>query len=554
MNLSPQTLQLLFQLRLIWVGFMILSWLFWQWRKTSGAVFVSMLGLFLAGSYALVASSTQTMFWGMAGDESFIAAIFEHQAWGRLAADFSSHALPLFYPPLYFIIGGAVGIITHFNGIGIAKVMAIATLLIAPIIFYTLLRFWHKRDLTVEAAAITVALLMTALPFDATFLKPYEMLSGIALVITASGIVNAVWEQGRLSRNQWITAILTLGIIFCTFYFWFLLLAIAITAILIIGPKRKEMLATWVKLGITTLALSSWYWLPNVMSFVKFGYENWQPLFFVREDLNVFNPFSPVLSIFGAVIFCLAIFVMIRHRKLPQIKILTAFVLSAYLYLSINFISFYLHLRPMQPSKGFLFFAMPALILIASYGLQQLFKSSLKTVAPILIIIASLFTMPAIGLDSVKLVSQFDKNISYKFLGTPELNALFAIPDLRGKVLITSGMPELEARAPYQEYLTHNINLAHPALGFTLRHDFVTALTKSKNSDDFYQRLQSLPGQKIDALLLFHDKNNYYLYFWLDNFPDGGREEILKFDRSLIDSKYFEIMKTSDEFDLILMK
>lgn len=554
MNLSALTLELVLQLKMIWVGFMILTWMMWQWRKTSGLVFVTLFGIFLAGSYALVAASTQTMFWGMTGDEGFISAIFEHQSWGRLASDFTSHALPLFYPPLYFITGGLIGLLVHFNGIGLAKVMAVVTLFIAPIIFYGLFRYWHKKNITAEGAAVSVALLLTALPFDAMFLKPYEMLSGTAIIIISSGIILKLWEDGVLTRNQWLISAASLSILFSIFYFWFILLAIALVLMFIIGPRRKELFKTWLSLAGIIFIISSWYWYPNIASFVQYGYENWQPLFFIKDDLKIFLPFLSGLSIFGSVIFILTIFTVIWQAKNLLVRVLCSLIASAYLYQLINYLVYINGGRPMQPSKGYLFFAMPAIIMIAGYGIQQLSKSSLRILAPIIIIIASLFTMPALGLDSTRLIEQIDININYKFLRTLELNALFGIKDLKDKVLLTSGMPELEARAPYQEYLTHNINLAHPALGFTRRYDFISALTRSVNSDDFYQRLISMPGQKVDGLLLFHDTNNYYLYYWLDNFPNGGREEILSFDQSLINPNYFDIKKISDEYDLIIKK
>lgn len=533
---------------------MILTWLFWQWKKTSGLVFIVLLSFFLAGSYALVASSTQTMFWGMTGDETFIATIFEHQAWGRLAADFTSHSLPLFYPPLYFILGGLAGMLVHFNGIGLAKLMAAITLFIAPIIFYGLLRYWHKKNITAEGAVISVVLLMTALPFDAMFLKPYEMISGAAMIIICSGIILKLWEDWQLTRNQWLMAGISLSILFSIFYFWFSLLAISLTILFIIGPRRKELIKTWILLAGFVVLTSAWYWYPNISAFIQYGYENWQPLFFTNNDFRIFWPFSLDISIFGTLIFISAIVTMIWLRKNLLIRVLCALISSAYLYQLYNWIIYITGGHPMQASKGYLFFAMPAIILTAGYGLQQLTKSSLRTLAPIVIIIASLFSMPATGLDFPRLVSQINNNFNYKFLRTLELNALFGIKDLRNKVLLTSGMPELEVRAPYQEYLTHNINLAQPALGFTHRHDFVIALTKSVNAQDFTQRFQSLPGSKVDGLLLYHSQETYHLYYWLDNFPNGGREEILSFDRSLIDEKYFDVKNISDEYDLITYK
>lgn len=554
MNLSQQVLELVVNLKIIWVIFMILTWLFWQWRKTSGAVFVCLLGVFLASTYAMVAFSTQTMFWGMVGDEAFIARIFEHQAWGRLAADFTSHSLPLFYPPLYFIIGGLLGMIINFSGIGLAKVMATIILLIAPIIFYSLLRYWHKQDITPESAALTVALLLTALPFDAMFLKPYEMLSGIAMIIICSGILVHLWRDRNLTSGQWIFAAISLAVLFAVFYFWFILLTLSLILLFIVGPQRIELLKKWSLLGVIVFITSSWYWYPNISAFIQYGYENWQPLFFIKSDLNIFLPFFSGLSLLGSIIFICAIVFAIWQRKSMIIRALVMLISSAYLYQLINYLVYINGGRPMQPSKGYLFFAMPAIILVVGYGIQKLLKNNLKFFTPIIIIIASLFTLPAIGLDSPQLLTQLDKNINYKFLYTKELNALFEINNLRDKVLLTSGMPELEARAPYQEYLTHNINLAHPALGFTERYNYIQQLSQSKNPQEFADLYINAPRQTIDGMLLFHDEQKYYLYYWLDNFPDGGREEILSFDKGLIDYKYFEIKNISDEFDLIVKK
>lgn len=510
--------------------------------------------------YYLIAKDLPTMFWGLAGDESFIASLFEHQAYGHFFADLNYLGLPLFYPPLYFLLGGIVGKLFHLaNGIVIAKAMVLLVLAVAPLSFFALLKQQWRENYHWAYALLAAYLLLAVHNFDEIILKPYEFLSGGLAVIMFSYFFSRIIEKS-LKRRELIYVAIFCALLFSTFYFWLIIIALAGILFLIFERERKSLATNGIILIATTAILSSWYWLPNLLACLKFGYENWQPLYFVPGDFALFFPYFSDLSLLSVISGFSIISFFIYSKKDANVRSLLYLFLAGYMYQLVNILWFARGGRPMQASKAFLFFTIPTLVLASIPLLKEAAEKYIlpnkyrKQFIAAIIIVLYIYSPLGFFIQQPGIQKQLAADRAHIFKEQKLYESFKTIPDLSNKVFLTSGFPELEARLPYYNFISYNINLSHPAGQFTKRHDFILDLAKSKDAAEFYSKLKNNPFQKIDGLILYGDTENYYLYFWLDNYPNGGREEQVKIDKKIIDTALYNVNYTDKDYSILLMK
>jgi hypothetical protein len=538
----------------------IVFFLFTIWRRWNPWVLIIIISVSFAATYYFIATSSATMFWGLIGDETFIASLFEHQAYGRLFGDLNYLHLPLFYPPLYFIVGGIVGKLFNLgNGIIIAKAMTMIVLAAAPIIFFALIK-WQKRIVMPwQYAVLAVYLLIAVHDFDAIILKPYELISGGVAVLAAGSFFSDLIAK-QLTKKKLIIYAILFALVFATFYFWTILIAIAGILFLIFERQRKSLLINGLIIAASTLVLSSWYLVPNILSFIRTGYENWQPLHFVSSDFDIFFPYFHDLTLISIISGLGIISFAIYVKKDGYIRSLFYLFLAGYIYQLLNYVLQLSGGKPMQASKPFLFFTVPTLVLASIPLIKEIAEKYIlkhKFAIPFLasIIFALGLYSPAGFFIRDKVVqAQLLTNQKYQLKEISLYNALKSIPELNKKMFLTSGFNELEARLPYYNFIAHNIHLSHPAASFSKRYDYINDLAKSKDSQEFLNKLKSNSFDKIDGLILFGDQENYYLYFWLDNYPNGGREEVIKIPHRLINSVDYNIVYQNNDYSVLFIK
>ena len=95
-------------------------------------------------------------------------------------------------------------------------------------------------------------------------------------------------------------------------------------------------------------------------------------------------------------------------------------------------------------------------------------------------------------------------------------------------------MPEINAYLPLNYYIAHNASFSHQTSLFSKRLEKVENLTRLTSPDEFKNELSNLG---INALLLYFDRKNntYPIFFWVDNFPNGGKTIRLDLKPELID-------------------
>jgi len=277
------------------------------------------------------------------------------------------------------------------------------------------------------------------------------------------------------------------------------------------------------------------------------------------EELNLYLPFFS-LSVFG-VVSLIGLISIIIYRQETVIRILASILLACYVWQVSNAISIFFWQLSFLPYKPFLFLAGATWSLAGAYGLGKFLQPRLndkylKFVIFILgwLILTSQLIFGTFIYDT-KVRTQI-KNI--KTFAKPEVEALVnglgQVKDLDRLTILSSGIPEISAYLPIDYYLSYNIHFSHPAANFSRRYYFVKSLTQAKDSQAFYHLLSEAPLAKIDALLLFKDDRGYPFAFWLDNFPQGGREEVFWLDASLIDRNMFEVLYEDKYFVLFKVK
>ena len=63
------------------------------------------------------------------------------------------------------------------------------------------------------------------------------------------------------------------------------------------------------------------------------------------------------------------------------------------------------------------------------------------------------------------------------------------------------------------------------------------AKTPAQFSEWFHRKNAFDP---IEQLILYGDGDDYLLYLWLDDYPNGGREEVIRWPKKLISEPYFQ--------------
>ena len=524
------------------------------YKKWKPIFFVILMSVTSALAYYFLVRGTALMFWGLRADEITIAAMYEMFAHGPFWGDFAYAALPPFYPPLFFWLFGLVGRLLDLNGIQIAKIASFSTILVFPIFFYLTQKFYWLKRKAQDSDKITSLVWMLGTFFlfifvswDAIIIKPYELISA-SLVILWTVFLLSELKRGFNWRSGLIFGV-TGAVLFLLFYFWFFLAAIGV-ALFNLFEKRVSLknYVSLISVAILTILLASPFWLPLAKSYSLYGAENWQLGFLVVSWLSTHAPlldFSLVglLSFFG---FCTLIF----YRGRFYIRALLSLFVASYVWQLMGLVTILFFASPLQESKGFRFWDQAILALAAAYGIGRLFdyftqkyptnkwQASLAIVGVLLLSTQLLFgtfvddsrvlairdrsSVP--GREAGEIVEFLDNNYE----------------DIYQMTILQSGIPELHAFLPINDFIYFNQHNSHPAANFSQRFYYLKSLELVQTKEEFYDKIVNTPFGGIDLLILFKNQDKYSLFFNLDNFPNEMREELIDIPQDLIDDNFFE--------------
>ena len=157
-------------------------------------------------------------------------------------------------------------------------------------------------------------------------------------------------------------------------------------------------------------------------------------------------------------------------------------------------------------------------------------------------------------MDDVVLRSQLEKDLKTPsaFYLAPKIKE--STPDYLERTWLSSGIPEINAYLPIHYFVAHNPHFSHHAAKYSERLEVVKELAKA----DVQKFSDIMNESEIDALLLYKEKDSssYPLFFWQDNYPNGGKElkinilkenvDALGWDKAYEDKEWVIFLKNKD--------
>ena len=532
------------------------------YKKFKAVYFLSAVGIFSAAGFYFLIEGTDLMFWGLTADEITIGAMYEMFAHGSLFADFAYADLPPFYPPFWFQVFGFLGGLLKWNGVQIAKLASFSTILTFPIIFYlTQKLYWGNKSESpgVVSWFLSSVLIFIIVGWNQVITKPYEFVTAALAILWTQFLLNEIWNEG-INYKKIIIFGVTGGVIFLSFYFWFFLIAIGIALFNLFYKKvsfKKYLQFSGV--AIITLVAGSFYWLPLVRKYNKFGAENWQLGFWVHEWINTSSIDSMLVSISG-ILMLVGIVSLIFYRKRFSIRVLLSLFSASFVWFLIGLFAIGFYHSPMQGMKGFEFFNKIILALSAGYGIEQLWKKgrqklSLKQKKSVYILgVMALSTQLLFGnfvnQEEVKKVRVRAKDLGMSKFHLKE--KLKNIENIEQKTVLQTGMPQLHSFVPFSDFIYFNQHNSHPAANFSKRERFLTELSLLDSSKKFYDQTQNNSFDKIDLFMFYSgDKKTYPISLHIDDFPNGIKEKTVRIPKDLFDSGYFNTIYEGEEYVII---
>lgn len=561
---SLLTIPILWQIaviKLLFCFFVGLGILFY-FKFKKPLAFVFLISSFSALAYYFLIYGFKTTFWGIVGDEIFITAIFQKFANGHFFSDFFYANLPPFYPPLYFWVVGLISYALGFNGVKATHAGIMLVLFFTPLLAYFIQKyFWLKSQEKIADWKIVLnsALIMVVADQSALILKPYEFISAVFCIFWFVFLIIEI-ENKTLNKFKIILYGFFGAILFLTYYFWFILLALAFCLYkLFTLTDIKQYFSQLFFVAIVSIIFSLPYILPLGWAYWHLGAENWQPAFFVPDSINFYFPFLQ-LSVFGLVAVG-GLISLIYFRSKIYIKALGILFFAAWLWFLINLVVIILNQPAIVPEKSFVIFSGAILSLAAAFGLGEIFDLKVKNEN----LKTSIFIFAWIILGTQMIFGNFIDNpkvrtrmIELKKYPSAEVQSivenLMKVKNLDQLTILSSNVPQISAYQSLNYYISYNIHFSHPAANFSQRYYYLVNLAQSQNANDFYQSLSQAPLEKINALLLYKDVDSYPLLFWLDNYPNGGREEMIKIPKNLIDENLYNKVFENKDFIFLTTK
>ncbi len=546
-------------IKLLFYLFIGLGILFWfKFRKP--IIFISLIAGFLVSTYLIIIYQSKLTWWGLQGDEIFVTAFLEKIASGHFFSDFFYTSLPPFYPPLYFwLVGGLAGLL-KFNGIQAAQLGVALVLALTPFLVYLWQKiYWSKENISPWQLALAPALVFVVADWTAVILKPYEFISAILVTFWTIFLLTDLQLQ-ILNWKKIIFYGISGGLLFLTYYFWFLPLAIAFALFkLFIRNKSWYYFSRLSIIGALIVLISLPFTLPLLVTYLKFGSENWLPAFFIPEDLNLYLPFFQ-FSIFGLVSLTGLLSIIFYWRK-PYIKALGLLLVSAYLWQLISIFTIFFWQAPFLPAKPFLFLGGAVLSISAAYGIGEFIGQKIKDQKWQSAVFCFGWLLLASQLLGGSFVDQPSVRNQLVIIKQPPreefvnlINKLKTVENIDKLTILSSGVPEISAYLPLDYYVSYNIHFSHSAANFSQRYFFISNLASATSAEDFYQEIKQAPFTEIDALLLLKGDNFYPINFWLDNYPLGGRTDEIRIPADLINEQYFAKVFADDYFVFFKIK
>ncbi|HPL95279.1 MAG TPA: hypothetical protein PLF15_00655 [bacterium] len=511
--------------------------------------------------YLVFSYPLKKMLWGNSGDETYIFTFLKQVMAGNYFSDFYYGWLPPFYPPLYFWITGTIAHFFTNNGIVAAKIGVLGTVVIFFIGSYLWQKFFYQKinQNNYESEdnldsfhkspwfwMLLPCIFFILLDFDIFIFKPYEVVTALFSVIFV-GFLYLNFFSKKWHPKFFLFSIISGGILFLTYYFWWFILIPVILFLIYLSSDKIKNLKRIIITGIGIFILSSIFLIPLLLSLLRGGIENGQAGFFIPQDLSTYVPWITT-SFWGSSFFIFGIFGLIKFSSQKLVKSSLYIFIMCYLYQFINLIYFLIYHKTFLAAKSFPILSAACLSIGAAYLINYLYNITIKKYRQmdrmiLILVIIIISILPLVKfIDDPIVRAQIDKDL------IPNRNSYLVeiiknITDYNKKIWLSGSVGDLSAFLSLSYYVSYSQHFSHPAAFYSKRIIFIKQLANTSNGDEFYQLIVQQSQPLITGLILYKnnsDLNNYYLYFNVDNFPNGVKELIIKFNKDLVSEKYWQ--------------
>lgn len=525
--------------------------------------------------YVILFWPLKRMWSGNVGDELFIADFLAKVLLDNPWRDFYYGYLPNFYPPLYFWITGLISRPFAHNAI-VASKIGIA---LAMLVFFSGSYFWQdffwkkvnknqidKKDIVSSGWFLLLLPLLyfIIIGFDSFVFKPYEALSALLGVILM-GIISKSFFMSQWTKKHYLFIGLSGGLLFLLFYFWWLIFIPAILVLVMLSKNKKLNFKRAVYFSLIIAAISLVFVGPLFWSYFKYGIENGQAMHFVVLDFFTFAPWRDFS--FQGLLYLLGLVGLIFFYKKSFVKASLVVLVICYAYQFLNIIYFLIGQKPAAASKPYFFLGSAAIAVGLTYlfiyiyqkyiaGRPAIFQKSFF----IIIFLLFLSKMPfADYIDNQNVLAQIEKDLLEPTQTIALAEAIKEnVPDYKERTWLSSGSMELGAYLPLSYYIAPSIHFSHHASGYSFRMSKIEEMTLAKNPEEFIAIIDSGTPQPVDTLLFYNPYSGagdyYNLYFWVDNYPNGGKDKEMYLPKSLIIDKYWQEVYNKDNWIIFLRK
>jgi len=238
-----------------------------------------------------------------------------------------------------------------------------------------------------------------------------------------------------------------------------------------------------------------------------------------------------------------------------------AYQLANYIYLLVGG-------RPMQASKAFWFLGTATAAIGLTYLLIFIYKKYISQwqtqyVYGVLVFAFVLLVsrMPFVYfIDDPVVLAQIesDRQRPQNTIQLAEAIKTY-VPDYKQRTWLSSGSMELSAYAPLSYYIAPNVHFSHHASNYSQRMSDIEALSVANNPEEFMSIVEQGQPRQIDAMLLYHNadmdqQGAYPLWFWQDNFPNGGKDFEVHIPQALISEKYWQEVYDMNNWVIFIRK
>lgn len=535
--------------------------------KPKPSIFLFLAGACSALAYFFLVNDLNLSFWGLQGDETTITAMYNTIAHVGPWSDFAYHSLTPFYPPGFFWLFGFVGWLMDWNGVMIAKFASCLFFLCFPLCLYWYQKYLGKstlagKNLVGEVFYFLVPILIiTILDKDLLIGKPYEVIA-VSLTIFWFITLYLKISQKKWNYKQTLLYGFIAGIIFMVYYLWLVFAALALLLMGIFEKGESRVKYFWImfKTMLVGLLTASPFLIPLIISYAKNGMESWQTAFFTPQGMNLWMPFFNFNS-WTSIILLFGLAVLIYYRQQPVIRQLGYLFLTAFIWWGMGLASLLFLKTPFQEFRGFYILAPVILVIASAYGFERLWHylkgKNNHNLLRVILIIGLLFfasqSMFGFFVDDpyVKLRRTESKDLP---IPVGQLVKYLQTNNSPTDNLTLHTIPQAVAFVPINHLIYFNQHNNNPASIFSQRYQYVESLSKSKTTEELYQKIKACPFGKLDRLIFYGDKNNYYLFFHLDKIIKGIETKEIRFDKKLFTSQYFDQVYDQSGFTVFMVK